>query len=199
MARTSWPFSASHTLAARSSPPVTMRRPSGLNATLAHVARVPLEGEPFLAIRGVPHLHRLVKAARDDATAVGAERHAVNRGRVPLEDELLLAILGVPHLGRLVETARDDALAVGAERHAAHPGSAHLEDEPFLAILGVPYLGFARLQLGPRASAVTTRWPSGLNATLFTEAVCPLRTRRSWPVSASHTLAVRSQLPVTIR
>ena len=46
---------------------------------------------------------------------------------------------------------------------------------------------------------VTMRLPSGLNATLMTPSVCPLRESSSWPVSASHTFTVLSQLPVTMR
>ena len=34
--------------------------------------------------------------------------------------------------------------------------------------------------------------PSGLNATLLTVPVCPLRVRVSWPVAASHTFTVPS-------
>ena len=36
--------------------------------------------------------------------------------------------------------------------------------------------------------------PSGLNATLVTAPVCPLRVRASWPVAASHTFTVPSSL-----
>ena len=36
--------------------------------------------------------------------------------------------------------------------------------------------------------------PSGLNATLVTPPVCPLRVRVSWPVAASHTFTVLSPL-----
>ena len=43
------------------------------------------------------------------------------------------------------------------------------------------------------------RLPSGLNATLLTIWVCPLRARTSWPVSASHTFAVLSTLPEAMR
>ena len=50
--------------------------PSGLNATLVTSSGVPLEGEGFLAGRGVPHLHRLVDAGGGEPLAVGAERHA---------------------------------------------------------------------------------------------------------------------------
>jgi len=43
-----------------------------------------------------------------------------------------------------------------------------------------------------RASQAKRRVPSGLNATLVTMSVCPLRARTSWPLSASHTFAVLS-------
>src|SRR4051812_16410884 len=45
----------------------------------------------------------------------------------------------------------------------------------------------------------TMRLPSGLNATLVTLFVCPLRVRTSFPVCASHTLAVLSELPERMR
>src|ERR1051326_6695021 len=44
---------------------------------------------------------------------------------------------------------------------------------------------------------VTIRVPSGLNAALTTAAVCLLSTFSWLPVDASHTRAVRSQLPLT--
>ena len=40
---------------------------------------------------------------------------------------------------------------------------------------------------------MTMRLPSGLNATLVTPPVCPLRERSSWPLSASHTFTVLSR------
>ncbi len=46
-------------------------------------AGVPLEGEGFLAGRGVPHLHRLIVAGGGEPLAVGAERHAVDIRCVP--------------------------------------------------------------------------------------------------------------------
>ena len=63
-ARTSWPFSASHTLAVLSPLPVTMRWPSGLNATLHTHGGVSAEGQHFLPVLGVPHPHRLVDRCR---------------------------------------------------------------------------------------------------------------------------------------
>ena len=43
------------------------------------------------------------------------------------------------------------------------------------------------------------RLPSGLNDTLVTPPVCPLKVWISVPLSASHTLTVLSQLPLTMR
>src|SRR5262249_17149201 len=52
-----------------------------------------------LARGGVPHLQRAVPAAADDAFAVGAERHAVDRARVPPESEL--AVVARPEVAKL--------------------------------------------------------------------------------------------------
>jgi len=43
------------------------------------------------------------------------------------------------------------------------------------------------------------RRPSGEKATDLTQSLCPLSVTSSWPLAASQTLAVWSQLPVTIR
>ena len=76
-------MSASQTFTVLSPLPLTMRLPSGLNATLLHAVRVSLEGEDFLARLRVPHLSPscLDLAAADDAFAVGAERHAADLAR----------------------------------------------------------------------------------------------------------------------
>ena len=51
----------SHTHSLTVSPlPLAIRLPSGLNATLSDIVRVPLEGEGLLAACRVPDLHRLV-------------------------------------------------------------------------------------------------------------------------------------------
>ena len=81
--RSGWPVSASHSRTVLSSLPETMRLPSGLNATLVTASVWPVSGWPIgLAGGGVPHPHRLVVAAGDDALAVGAERHAGHRAGV---------------------------------------------------------------------------------------------------------------------
>ena len=57
--------------------PEAIRLPSGLNATLNTASVWPVERlAERLAGGGVPHPHRLVLTAGDDALAVGAERHA---------------------------------------------------------------------------------------------------------------------------
>ena len=86
--------------------------------------------------------------------------------------------------------AADDAFAVGAERHAADIACVSLEGENFGALVRVPHLH----RLVPTLP-LTMRLPSGLNATLVTSAVCPLRASVSVPLSASHTFTVLSQLP----
>ena len=83
---------------------------------------------------------------------------------------------GVPHLHRLVAAGGGEPLAVGAERHAVDSAGVPLEGEGFLPGRGVPHLH--RLVT---ALAEASRLPSGLNATLLTEPVCPLRVRVSWP------------------
>src|SRR5262245_806638 len=48
----------------------------------------------------------------------------------------------------------------------------------------------------PSASLLTRRLPSGLNATLLIALVCPVMVKVSWPLLASHTLSVLSELPL---
>ena len=42
------------------------------------------------------------------------------------------------------------------------------------------------------AAELTSRWPSGLKATLRIESACPERVRSSWPDTASHSFTVLS-------
>src|SRR5262245_52433365 len=51
----------------------------------------------------------------------------------------------------------------------------------------------------PSSLAEAMRLPSGLNATLSTQPVCPLRVSASNPIRASHTFTVLSSLPDTMR
>src|SRR5262245_7355712 len=96
-----------------------------------------LEGELLLSGVRVPHLHRLIKAPRHDAFAVGAERYAGDGAPVALEGELLLSRLRVPHLHLwpgggcpLIippRASRRDAFAVGGKRHAPDSAGVALE------------------------------------------------------------------------
>ena len=115
--------------------------PSGLNATLVTPAGVPLEGEGFLAGRGVPHLHRLVHAGGGEALAVGAERHAADPAGVPLEGEDFLAgrrrPTPSPSRRQLAEASR---LPSGLNATLVTMAGVPLEGEDFLAGRGVPHL-----------------------------------------------------------
>ena len=132
----SWPVSASQTFTVWSQLAETMRLPSGLNATLMTELVCPLRVRISWPVAASQTFTVLSLLPRDDAFAVGAERHADDSVGVPLEGEDFLARVGVPDLHRLVP-----------------------------------------------AAAEAMRLPSGLNATLLTSCVCPLRERTSWPVS----------------
>ena len=97
---------------------MTMRLPSGLNATLFTEAVCPLRTRHSWPVSASHTFAVLVPTSGDDAFAVGAERHAADKVCVPLEGEDFLARAGIPHLRRPAITAGDDASAVGAERHA---------------------------------------------------------------------------------
>ena len=76
---------------------MTMRLPSGLKATL-DTSRSHLRARTSWPFSASHTLTVPSRSAGDDAFAVGAERHAPDRGRVPLEGEEFLARPGVPHL-----------------------------------------------------------------------------------------------------
>ena len=71
-------MAASHNFTVRSSLAEASRVPSGLNATLKTVPRVPSKGAEFLARGRVPQLHRLVPTRRGQPRPVRAERHATD-------------------------------------------------------------------------------------------------------------------------
>ena len=74
------------------------------------------QGQHFLTGDDVPEPHRQVVAGRDDAAAVGAERHAKYPGGVAAEDELLLTGGGIPEPHGAVAAGGRNTPAVGAER-----------------------------------------------------------------------------------
>src|SRR5262249_26793476 len=79
------------------------------------VTRVSLEQGFLLPRLGAPDPRRAVRTPGEDALAVGAESHAIDRTRVSLEEGLLLPGLGVPDPRCAVPTPGKDALAIGAE------------------------------------------------------------------------------------
>ncbi len=114
------PVRASHTFAVWSPLPVTMRVPSGLNATLITPARVPLESS-----RAVPVRASHTFAVRSPLPVTirvpsGLNATLITAPVCPFELEQGRARPRVPHLRRPVIAAGDDARAVRAERHAAH-------------------------------------------------------------------------------
>src|SRR5260370_10976281 len=77
-----------------------------------------------LPIAGVPDDQASLFAARGQAPAVGAERHAVGRAHdltpVSLMFEKLLACRRIPNSDRSVRARRGQALAIAMERHAEY-------------------------------------------------------------------------------
>ena len=100
------PVRASHTFAVLSQLPVTIRVPSGLNATLDTPVRVPLQVSEARARSRVPHLRRLVVLPVTMRVPSGLNDTLITQSRVPLEVEQGRARPRVPHLRRLVRNCR---------------------------------------------------------------------------------------------
>ena len=109
-AAVSAPLSASQIRKVSSQLPETMRRPSGLNATLPHRALMPRQPLQFRPGLRVPDPQGVVPTARDDAPTIGAERDALHR--TPSS----VAPASQPQ--GAVPTARHDAPTIGAQRDA---------------------------------------------------------------------------------
>ena len=79
---------------------MTTRLPSGLNAALHTLPVWPFEHgcDRSWPAAEVPDPRRVVSGRRDDAFAVGAEAHAVDRLSMPLKGQGLLSGVCVPHL-----------------------------------------------------------------------------------------------------
>ena len=84
--------------------------------------RLSLPIRHFFQLRHVPDLDRLIAASRDQAPAVGAERHAADEAGVTAEGADQLPGAAVPDLHGAVLTRRGDppAIVVGAERHGVN-------------------------------------------------------------------------------
>ena len=115
------PVRASHTFAVRSSLPVTIRVPSGLNDTLDHRARVPFEVEQGVPVRASHTFAVLSSLPVTIRVPSGLNDTLRHHARVPFESSERRARPRVPHLRRPVLTAGDDPRAVRAERHATTP------------------------------------------------------------------------------
>ena len=112
---------------------------------------------------------------------------------MPLEREQFPPAGRLPHLGRLIPTAGDNPLAVRGKGHRTNPIAVPLERKQFLAAGRLPHLGRLILTAGDNPLAVRGK---GHRPNLI---AVPLERDSSRPLAASHTLAVSSSLPVTIR
>ena len=74
-----FPVVASQTLAVLSQLPVTIRWPSGKNATDRTGAVCPFERKQFLAARRIPDLCGMIRAAGDNPLAIRRIGHGQNR------------------------------------------------------------------------------------------------------------------------
>ena len=81
--RISSPLAASHSLSVLSSLPESRRVPSGEKATDSTRLVCPSQGADQLAAGGVPQLERVVRAAREQARAVGRERNRADAAALP--------------------------------------------------------------------------------------------------------------------
>ena len=162
------PVLASHTFAVWSRLPVTMRVPSGLNATLIHLARVPLQFQQGRARPGVPQLRRPVPTAGDDARAVRAERHASHPARVPLSSSW-----GVPVLASHTFAVRSPLPVTMRVPSGLNATLATPFVCPFSSNRGVPVLASHTFAVWS-SLPVTMRVPSGLNASRAHTAGVPL-------------------------
>ena len=160
--------------------------PSGLNATLFTPERSPSKRSlPAPWRRPTPSSSR--RSGGGEPPAVGAERHALDRGRYALEGEGFPPGPGVPPSPP--RTAGGDRLPSGLNATLSTPIGMLLEGEGFLSG------GASQTFTVPSQLAEASRLPSGLNATLRATLACPLRVRVSCPVTASHTFTVPSLPP----
>src|SRR5579871_3804822 len=79
-----------------------------------------VETNALLLLGGVPHLHRSVRAAGNEAFAVGAEGDAVDLVQMPLVLLEFLAGLYIPYLHQAVAARRGEPSAVRVEGEGGH-------------------------------------------------------------------------------
>src|SRR5262249_23580378 len=90
--------------------------------------------------RHVPNLHGPIPASREQALAVGAERHAADEADVAAEVPEQLSGVAIPDLHGAVLTPRGDPPAVGAEGHGVHIPAVSREGLQHLVGLHIPDL-----------------------------------------------------------
>ena len=78
--RISLPLSASQIFTVLSKPPLTIRVPWGLIATLVTSIGVSFQSVCFDALAGVPHFDQTILATADDVFAIAADRHTADWG-----------------------------------------------------------------------------------------------------------------------
>lgn len=152
----------------------------------------PQTGDPA-AGRGVPDQDVAFVPGAGEPRAVGAPACPVDSTGVPLQDELLLPPCRVPEPDRLVERGTRESRPVGAPAHALNIVAVATEDRELFPAVGVPEPDCA-VESGTgddspiRASA---NRPDKIRVT------CGVS--RHWPLVASQSLTVPSQLDVAIR
>src|SRR5262245_33560586 len=106
--------------------------------------------------RQVPDLDRMIAASRDQAPAIGAERHAGHEAGVAAEVADQLTGVAVPDFHGAVLTPRRDpaAIVVRAESHGVDVPVVSLKGPTRLAVLHVPDLDRVRLTPGRQPPAV---------------------------------------------
>src|SRR5437660_8441038 len=90
------------------------------------------------ASTGIPDLQGLIRAAADQASAIGAEGYATNRLGVPLQSEKRLPAIGVPQLDGSVGTGANQAPAIRTEGDAADGTRVPAQGEHLLAVADMP-------------------------------------------------------------
>src|SRR5262249_10155726 len=107
-------------------------------------------------LRHVPNLHGLIPASRDQAQAVGAERHAADQARVTAEGVTQLSSVAVPDFHGAILPSRDNPPAiVGAERPGVDLTLVSPEGMQFLA--GLYVLDLDRVLLTSRRQPTAVR------------------------------------------
>ena len=121
----------------------------------------------------------------EDLASIGGKGHARHCAGVFLEDSQGLATAGFPQPRRPVCGAGEALASIGRDRHTSHVVGVSLEDGQRLTTAGFPQTSRPVFRTGEHLR------PSGENATLVTEPVCPCQYGQGRPLLVSHSRAVR--------